>query len=325
MKSPTSINVTIPLKSKPPTGKTITFLRCSQPVCAGFEQGLTPAAKALGWTVKNIGFQPTPEASNQALTLAVQGHPSGIFMTGLDKAAIASGLAAAKAAHIPVVDGYTVNPAVAPIIANVANGPSGNSFSPTAIANYIAADNGCSGDTAVFTINTYPILVFGTATIKAALAKLCPSMKVSEIDAQATDVGTKLPSEVVSELQSNPNIKYAAFAFGDMTLGVPAAMKAAGVSAKLFGYGAAEPPNIENVASGAETAEGGYGIPYGGYRAMDAFARYFEGMPTTIDTSALNPGQLFTSANAKGVTSWSNLAVAPDMPQQWYKLWHVSG
>ncbi len=325
MKTPTSINITTPLKSKPPTGKTITFLRCSQPVCAGFEQGLTPAAKALGWTLKNIAFQPTPEAENQAMTLAVQGHPSGIFMTGLSAAAIASGLQAAKAAHIPVVDGYTTNPAVAPIIANVANGPSGNSFSPTAIANYIASDNGCKGDTALFTINTYPILVYGTSVIKAALAKLCPSMKVSVIDAQATDVGTKLPSEVVSELQANPSIKYAGFAFGDMTLGVSAALKAAGISAKLYGYGAAEPDNIENVAAGTEDGEAGYGIPYGGYRAMDAFARYFEGMPTTIDTSALNPGQLFTPANAKGVTSWSKLAVAPNMPQQFYKLWHVSG
>jgi ribose transport system substrate-binding protein len=325
MKVPTGINITTPLKSKPPAGKTIIFLRCSQPVCAGFEQGLTPAAKALGWTLKSVPFQPTPEASNQALLLAVQQHPSGIFMTGLDAATIQGGLAAAQKAHIPVVDGYTLNPAKPPIIANVANGPSGNSFSPKAIANYIAADNKCSGDTALFSIPTYPILVYGTATIKAELAKLCPDMKVTTVQAQATDVGTKLPAEVVSELQSNPNIKYAAFAFGDMTLGVSAALKAAGVSAKLYGYGAAEPTNVQNIAAGTEDGEGGYGIPYGGYRAMDAFARDFEGMSTAIDTSAPNPGTLYTPANAKTVTGWSNMAVAPNMPQQFYKLWHVGG
>jgi ribose transport system substrate-binding protein len=325
MKLPTGINITTPLKSKPPTGKTIIFLRCSQPVCAGFEQGLTPAAKALGWNLKSVPFQPTPEAENQALLLAVQQHPSGIFMTGLDAATIQGGLAAALKAHIPVVDGYTLNPAKPPIIANVANGPSGNSFSPTAIANDIAADNNCSGDTALFSIPTYPILVYGTATIKAQLTKLCPKMKITTIQAQATDVGTKLPGEVTSELQSNPNIKYAAFAFGDMTLGVSAALKAAGISAKLFGYGAAEPTNVQNIAAGTEDGEGGYGIPYGGYRAMDALARYFEGMSTAIDTSAPNPGTLYTPANAKTVTGWSNMAVAPNMPQLFYKLWHVSG
>jgi ribose transport system substrate-binding protein len=325
MKLPTGINITTPLKSKPATGKTIIFLRCSQPVCAGFEQGLTPAAKALGWTLKSVPFQPTPEASNQALLLAVQQHPAGIFETGLDAATIQGGLAAAKSAHIPVVAGYDLNPVKAPIIANVANGPSGNSFSPKAIANDIAADNNCSGDTALFSIPTYPILVYGTATIKAELAKLCPDMKVSVIQAQATDVGTKLPAQVTSELQSNPNIKYAAFAFGDMTLGVSAALKAAGISAKLFGYGAAEPTNVQNIAAGTEDGEGAYGIPYGGFRAMDAFARDFEGMSTAIDTSALNPGTLYTPDNAKNVTGWSNMAVAPNMPQLFYKLWHVSG
>jgi ribose transport system substrate-binding protein len=325
MKLPTGINITTPLKSKPATGKTIVFLRCSQPVCAGFEQGLTPAAKALGWTLKSVPFQPTPEASNQALLLAVQQHPDGIFMTGLDAATIQGGLAAAQKAHIPVVDGYDLNPAKPPIIANVANGPSGNTFSPTAIANDIAADNNCSGDTALFTIPTYPILTYGTATIKAELTKLCPDMKITVVDAQATDVGTKLPAQVTSELQSNPNIKYAAFAFGDMTLGVSAALKAAGISAKLFGYGAAEPTNVQNIAAGTEDGEGAYGIPYGGYRAMDAFARNFEGMSTAIDTSAKNPGTLYTPDNAKTVTGWSNMAVAPNMPQLFYKLWHVSG
>jgi ribose transport system substrate-binding protein len=325
LKRPTSINITTPLKSKPPTGKKIIFLRCSQPVCAGFEQGLAPAAKALGWTLTNVGFQPTPEAEVQAIDNAVSQHPAGIFMTGLARSAIESGLKQAQAAHIPVVDGYTTNAAAAPIIANVANGPSGNSSGPKDIANYIANINNCSGNTAVFNIPTYPILNFGTTVMTGTLKKLCPKMTITVHNAQATDVGTSLPSQIVSVLQRDPSIKYVAYSFGDMALGVPQAMKAAGVSADLLGFGAGEPTNVENVAKGEETAESGYGIPYGGYRAMDAFARYFEGMSTKIDTTAINPGQLFDKTNASGVNSWTDVAVAPNMPQQFYKLWHVSG
>lgn len=321
-KRPTTIGIKIPLKHKPPTGKTIDFLRCSQPVCAGYEQGLQPAAKALGWRVNSIPFQPTPEAQVAAIQQAVRQHPDGIYMTGLDRATIASALAQAQAAHIPVVDGYTVNAVKPPIIANVADGPR-NRFAPKAMANFVAADNGCGGDTDVFNIKTYPILNYSTHTFIPTLKKLCPNMKVSEVDVQATDVGTKIPADVTGELQRNPNVKYVAFAFGDMALGVPAAMKAAGVDAKVVAFGAGEPGNVENVAKGQENAETAYGIPYGAWRAMDAFARDFEGMSVKTDTTAPNPGQLFAKSNAGPVTGWGNMAVATDMPQQFMKLWHL--
>lgn len=321
-KRPTSIEIKTPLKHKPPTGKTIDFLRCSQPVCAGYEQGLQPAAKALGWKLNSIPFQPTPEAEIAAIQQAVRQHPDGIYVTGLDRATINSALAQAQAAHIPVVDGYDLNAAQPPIIANIADGTR-NSFAPKAIANYIAADNGCSGDTDVFNIKTYPILNHTTHIMIPTLKKLCPKMKVTEVDVQATDVGTKIPADVTGELQRNPNVKYVAFAFGDMALGVPAAIKAAGESAKVMGFGAGEPGNVQNVAKGEESAETAYGIPYGAWRAMDAFARDFEGMSTKIDTTAPNPSQLFTKSNAGSVSGWGDMAVAKDMPQQFMKLWHL--
>jgi ribose transport system substrate-binding protein len=293
-------------------------------VCAGFEQGLTPAAKALGWTLKSISFAPTPQAEVSAIQTAVQEKPSGIFYTGLDRAAIQSALAQAQAAHIPVVNGYEVDGAKPPVIANIADGPR-NEFAPVAAADWIAADGGCKGDTAVYTIPTYPILVYTTSKFVPTLKSLCPSMKVTVVNVQATDVGTKIPTDVTGTLQQNPNIKYVAFSFGDMALGVPAAMKSAGVSAKIVGYGAGEPGNVENVANGSEAAETGYNIPYGGWRAMDAFARYYTGDSYTIDTTAPNAGQLFTSNNAKGVTSWAQMATVNDMPAAFEKLWGVGG
>ncbi len=321
-KTPSTIGITAPLKSKPAPGKVIDYLRCSQPVCSGFLTGLTPAAKALGWTLKSVTFAPTPEAEISAIEQAVRNKPTGIFVTGLDQAVIASALAQAKAAKVPVVDGYDLNAVKQPIIANVANG-AGNNFAPQAAAQYIASASKCSGDTAVYNIKSYPILEYTTVRLIPALKKLCPSMKVTEVDVQATDVGTKIPADVTSTLQQDPNTKYVAFAFGDMALGVPAAMKSAGVSAKLVGYGAGGPTNIQNVASGSEAAETAYGITYGGWRAMDAFARYGEGMSVKTDTTAPNPGELFVKSNAGSVKGWTTMAVAPDMAQQFMKLWHV--
>ena len=323
-KSPTSIAISTPLPRKPPTGKHIIFLDCSQPTCPPFLLGLKPAAAALGWTVSNISYQPTPEAEVGALEDAIHEKPDGIFVTGLARAVIQSALSQAQAAHIPVVDGYTTNAVKAPIIANIANGPSLN-FAPQAVAAYVANVTKCKGDDADFTIKSYPILAHDTSVYESTLKKLCPSMTIKLTNAQATDVGTKIPGYVTTALQSDPNIKVASFAFGSMTLGVPAAMKAAGLNAQLVGYGADAPTNVQSVKEGQESAETGFGLPYGGWRAMDAFARYFENASTAVDTSAPNPGELYVKSNSSGPISFSNLGEAPPatIASQFEKLWHV--
>jgi ribose transport system substrate-binding protein len=322
--NPTSININIPLKTKPPTGKTIIYLRCSQPVCTGYTEGLNPAAKALGWTIKYQPYPPTPEGTLSAIEAAIRLKPDGIWTTGLDRAAIESAYTQATAAHIPMVTGSAVDEPKPPVIANVSD-TLRNVPLPQAAASWIAADSGCKANVVVFNIKLYPILVATTDAFKAEMAKLCPNATVTESDVQATDVGTNLPSTAVSQLQSNPKINYLAFAFGDMALGVPAALKSAGVNAKIVGYGAAGPSNIANVASGEEAAETAEGIPYLAWRAMDAFARDFEGMSTAIDTTAVVPTQLFVKSNSGSIKGWS-FAQPSDasMAAQFEKLWHTS-
>ncbi len=322
--TPTSINIDIPLKTKPPTGKTIAFLRCSQPVCTGYTDGLTPAAKSLGWTIKYIPYPPTPEGTLAAIEAAIRLKPDGIWTTGLDRAAIESAYTQAIAAHIPMVTGSAVDEPKPPVIANISDALR-NLPLPQAAASWIAADSGCKADVVVFNIKLYPILVATTNAFKAEMAKLCPSATVTENDVQATDVGTNLPSTAVSQVQSNPKINYLAFAFGDMALGVPAALKSAGVNAKIVGYGAAGPSNIANVASGQEAAETAEGIPYLAWRALDAFAREFEGMSPAIDTTAVVPTQLFVKSNSSNIKGWS-FAQPSDasMAAQFEKLWHTS-
>jgi ABC-type sugar transport system substrate-binding protein len=321
---PNTIAISAPLPRKPPTGKHIAFLDCSQPTCPPFATGLDAAAKALGWTVTNIGFQPTPEAEVQALDTALAQKPSGIFVTGLPRSVISVPLAKAAAEHIPVVDGYDTNPVVAPFIANIDNLASGK-FAPTAVADWVANDTGCKGDVANFSISTYPILVGATNVFESRLKRLCPGIVIKSYNAQATDVGTKIPGYVVTALQSDPKIKVAAFAFGSMTLGVPAALKSAGLSAQLVGYGADTPTNVQSVADGQESAETGYGLPYGGWRAMDAFARYFEGASAAVDTSAPNPGRLYVKSNSTGSVTFNTVGEEPlpKIASQFESLWHL--
>ena len=62
---------------------------------------------------------------------------------------------------------------------------------------------------------------------KAAFAQWCPACTVKDVDQQATDIGTKTPQSVVSTFQRDPKLNYAIFSFGDMTIGLQAALKSA--------------------------------------------------------------------------------------------------
>src|SRR5439155_630513 len=79
-------------------------------------------------------------------------------------------------------------------------------------------------------VAAYPILGEFVKGFKAAMTAWCPSCKVTDVDQQATDVGTKTPQSVVSTFQRDPKLGYAIFSFGDLTIGVDAALKSAGLS-----------------------------------------------------------------------------------------------
>jgi ribose transport system substrate-binding protein len=321
---PDSIGIDKPLSKKPPTGKTIIFLRCSQPVCKGFQDGLGPAAKALGWTVKYQPFTETPEGIQSALSDAIKARPDGIFFTGIDRSVVKRNVAEAEKADVALVSGYEPAPPEGAVIANIAD-VDRVTATPKSLAAWIAAESGGKANVAVFSINTYPILVATTNALTKELDRICPDCKTKVLNQKVTDVGTKVPSAAVSAVQRDPNIDYLAFAFGDMSIGVPAALKSAGLQdkVKIAGYGVASPSNLAEVEKGAEAAQTAQSMPYGGWRAMDAFARYFVGDDPSPATTAANPAQLFTKSNVGSTGPGWNYSHAKDYQEQFKKLWRV--
>ena len=323
---PTSIAITTPLSKKPPTGKTIVFLRCSTAVCGGYMEGLTPAAAALGWTIKAIPFTQTPEGIQTAVSQAIADKPAGIFYTGIDVSLVTKQLAQAKAAGIPIVNA-DVPDVPGGAVKAIIQGNAGTAAGSALPADWIAANGG--GDTLVVDIPTYPILVTGTNAFIAELKKMCPSCKTTVLNQQVTDVGTALPAAVVSALQRNPSIKNVAFAFGDMTLGVYPALKAAGLTGiRLVNFGASSPSEVTATAQGQLQASLAWSLPYTSWRALDTLARVFIGQSATQDTTAPVPQMLLTKQNAasqvpKPVSSFQ-FAGPANFPAQFEKLWGVS-
>ena len=59
--------------------------------------------------------------------------------------------------------------------------------------------------------------------------ELCPDCKVRTTDIPITSIGTKAPSDIVSDLQRNPQTNVAVFPTLAAALGLPAALKTAGI------------------------------------------------------------------------------------------------
>jgi ribose transport system substrate-binding protein len=322
---PNTIDINTPLSKKPPTGKTILFLRCDQAVCGGYTEGLEAGAKALGWHIKYETFTQTPQGIQAAINTAIQTHPDGIFFTGQPRAEVKPLFAALEKAKIPIVSGFDENVAgEGPDIANVANYPHVESYARV-MAAWLTAESGGKANAALFDVPSLPILASASVAFKKELAKLCPACKSTVVHQQLSDLGgTAIANSAVSTLQRNPDIDYLGFVFGEMVTGVPAALRAADLQnqAQIFVYSSTGPPNLVEISKGEEKANTAFSIPYFSWRALDAFARHFVGDSPAIDTSAALPGQILNKGNVVLGTNWA-FAQDPNMSTKFEELWHV--
>jgi hypothetical protein len=84
-----------------------------------------------------------------------------------------------------------------------------------------------------------PELSFSPIMAKAfkdKLSQLCPQCSFRIAAIPVPTFGTSSPSVVVNDLQSHPSTKTAVFPVGEQTLGLPSAMKTAGITVDTISY-----------------------------------------------------------------------------------------
>ena len=235
--NPTSLGLDTKLSKKPATGKYIISLETAQPVSKQKDDAIAAAAKVLGWRYDRITVGNGVEDASKAFASAISRKPDGIHTSGQPKATYTAQLAAAKAAGIAVLsDSTTDSPGDGLISTALDNSPQVKIWGKMDAA-YFVSDSEGKGHAAVFNIESFPILTAWSSGFAEGVSEWCPGCKVTTVNEQAADIGTKIPSSVVSTIQRDPKITYAAFAFGDMTIGVGPALKAAGLSDKVKIFG----------------------------------------------------------------------------------------
>lgn len=286
------------LTKAPEPGKKIAIVVNNYPESGSIKDGAVEAAKVLGWTAIPIVYDAaSPTGVTDAFTQAVDAAPDGVMTNGTNTTDYSAAAKALAEKNIPLVTSNTTDPIAAPVVANVVDGEQ-YKLAGKILAAYVIAQQGDKASVAMFNIPSFPILAVYEEAFKAEYLTLCPNCPYESIPLQPGDIGTKVPTQVVSAIQRTPSINFAAMGFGTVASGVSAALASAGLNdTKVIGVqpGAA---NIAAVSKGTEDMWVASPITGMGWKAMDAFARQFNGESVEPATEAELPYVIVTKANA---------------------------
>jgi ABC-type sugar transport system substrate-binding protein len=143
--------------------------------------------------------------------------------------------------------------------------------------------------------------------------------------ASATTFGTTFPQRVVSFLEENPTVKYVVFGYaGGQAVGVPQALKAAGLAGKVqIVQRQGDPFDLGLIKSGQEAMAEFEEVYEVGWEAINAFARYFVGDSDSQYTDAV--GLWYHAITKQNLPN--NISVfysAPGFQSKYLAAWKVS-
>jgi ribose transport system substrate-binding protein len=313
---PTAFPVDAPLKQRP-TGKTFAYLQCSTPVCGLFAQIIAPTQKLLGYKLKVVKAGPSANEAQTAMNSIVSLKPDGLILPAADPNQFLRQLQQLQKAGVPISADGIVDPDKYGLKVDFINNET-QELGGKLMADWAVAEGG--GEVVFYGV---PELSFSPLVQNAfdkEMAAMCSSCKVRHVDIPVGAIGKNAPSLVVSDLQSHPNTKAAAFATGEAGTGLPAALKAAQLKVKLIG-GGPPPAVLGYIKQGQWDAAIGVDIYTMIWAQVDALARMAAGEPVTAGESrGLPPVQVLTKSDitfdpSKG---WQGY---PDFAQRFAKLW----
>ena len=311
-----------PLSAKPaPGGTVIKLVNGAIPSDNESYQQQALAAKAIGWTAKEIIFDGTVADLNTKFEQAISDKPKAITLSGWPPASLARPLADAKAAGIVVGLSSVADPASSyPGYASNTNGAATAKEIGQLNAYMFMRDSGCKGSVAIFNL-PFPILKIGTDEFQATVKAHCPECTVSYNEVQASDIGTPaLPSAVVSKLQSSPDTKYVYAIIGNVADGLAPALSQAGITGvKIFGQ-VPDATSIAALRNGTNAWWIDQNSLINGWTELDGVLRAIETKKPSSDTGGY-PLAILTPQN---VPSGTGIPVEPaNYQDEFKKLWLV--
>ncbi|MDW5593769.1 substrate-binding domain-containing protein [Conexibacter stalactiti] len=310
------------LGRRPPSGRSAVWIGCKYPECAAVAGALTPALKSLGWRLTTLTPDVTPEAIAAAWTQAVAEKPGVIFAIDVvPVAAIAAQLEQAEKDGIKVITtgGPTqvgdqgVDAAIGSVPFHQANA--------TAMTDWAIADSQGKGKIVLLYDPSIPLQQSVLEAVEQAAAQ-CPDCTLDTLRVQLAEAGKTIPGQVVSYIQSHPDVNYV-ITTGSGALGIGQALKSAGLTDVKLASSFSQQQNLQLVKDGVEAAAiPNEGVSLG-WRMADAAAR-LEAGETVPEALAAPVGQrqLFDGDNI-GEADVSRQWDVPDTAATFERAWLV--
>jgi ABC-type sugar transport system substrate-binding protein len=317
---PTQIPITTKVGKPVPTGKTLYFISCGTPECAEESDIIKQATDALHWTLRTINTDGTPESQKSAFDQATRAKPAGILYTAINKSVFASDIPAIKSAGTVLSACCITDPIGPDGIDYGVEIPSQTGFVGQLQAAWVGADSGGDAKTVFVNIPSIPILTFAEDQYKAKLPSFCPNCSYDKLDIPITALGKDVPQRVVSYLRAHSDVKYAVMSTDSLAVGLPAALKAAGMNdIKIVGQGATA-TNLEYLHAGQQAVSVAFPFYESMFMMVDAVVRKQAGVP--IVPSVTPPQWLLTQDNAP--TTSKIFPIVENALDQFKALWGVS-
>lgn len=317
---PTTLSVPA-LPSKPPAGKTIDFMACGVPVCQAFGNVVKEAATAAGWSFKSINIGGTPQTVADGYDQAVRDNPGGVIGSGGFPASLMSNqLQQLSAEHVPVVlvDVSDAGGAAGAILTSATQAQYGKEM-----GDWILADShGKDAHVAIMTSPATPIYASTHQALQQALSP-CTSCSTDSYSFAFTDVGTTLPTKVVTYLTSHPKTNYLFFDFSNEADGVPAALQAAGLANKVkiltTDTTATETGYLKN---GQESAAAAIPWPEMLWGAFNVVLRANMNLPLQPGLDVQFPNMIFNGNNVLQTSGGAPPALVANYQSIYKTAWH---
>jgi ribose transport system substrate-binding protein len=187
------------------------------------------------------------------------------------------------------------------------------------LAAFVASDSKCSNDSSVYVnIPDFAILASGGAAYKSSMAQYCPGASIDTLNVALANIANA-PTTIVSYVRSHPSVKYVVASTDGLTIGLPGALAAAGLShnVKLVGQGAT-PTNLQYLHAGQEVADVAFPYFEAMWSMVNAVVQKEAGQQ--IQPSVAPPQWLLTPSNAPTSTA-AAFPVVPNYKQQYMALW----
>lgn len=326
LERPTLIGLDVPVDGVP-KDKQLAYLQCSLPACESLGKSLKEATDTVGWKLKVIPTGATPEEIKTAWAQAVRLAPDGVIGLGHDRRFFDGELKQLEAKGIPVLRMNMVDP-VGGGVTGVLNGRDTYEAAGETIAKYTLSKAGDQLNAIAVTVGeVLPSLQVMAESYKTSVEAACEKCSVEIVELPSTSLGKDLSTRVAAHLRRNPKVNWVDIGLSDMAVGLPAALRSAGLSpsaVQVVGLGA------YNVAANQYLADGDFltavltaASDEQMWRAVDYFIREFNGADTAPSTDrATWPEWIVTKQTQP--TSTETYPTVADYQDQYRALWGLS-